>query len=99
MSIARSTRRSGLSLFLLGTAGALFFGVSYPGPWPWGNWLAMHRSAEGRLDWHYWLFLFRGSPQNFVDAANQAHMSTIVGVAGSLLVLLVGLGLLSRRGL
>ena len=94
MSIAQSTRRSGLSLFLLGIVGSLFFWVSDPGHGP-----AMHRAADGRLDWHYWLFVFRGSPQNLVDAANQAHTSTIVGVAGSLLILLVGLGLLSRRGL
>ena len=86
-------------MFLLGIAGALFFGIGYPGTWPWGAGPAMHRIAEGRLDWHYWLFLFRGSPQNWVDAANQAYTSTIVGVAGSLLILLVGLGLLSRRGL
>ncbi len=99
MSIAQSTRRSGLSLFLLGIAGALFFAVGYPGRWPWGPWPTMHRAAESRLDWHYWLFLFRGSPQNWVDAANQAYVSTIVGVVGSLLILLVGLGLLSRRGL
>lgn len=99
MSIAQSTRRSGLSLFLLGIAGALFFGLSYPGPWPWGRWPMMHRIAEGRLDWHYWLFVFRGSPQNWVDAANQAQAGTIIGVVGSLLILLVGLGLLSRRGL
>jgi hypothetical protein len=96
MSIAQSTRRSGLSLFLLGIAGALFFWISDPDP---RHGLAMHRMAEGRLDWHYWLYLFRGSPQNFVDAANQARMSTVVGVAGSLLILAVGLGLLSRRGL
>jgi hypothetical protein len=99
MSIAHSTRRSGFTLFLLGIAGALFFGISYPGPWPGMRWPAMHRAAEGRLDWHYWLFVFRGSPQNFVDAANQAHLSTVIGVAGSLLILLIGLGLLSRRGL
>jgi hypothetical protein len=94
MSIAQSTRRSGLSLFWLGIAGALFFWISDPGHGP-----PIHRAAEGRLDWQYWLFLLRGSPQNLVDAANQAHTSTIVGVAGSLLILLVGLGLLSRRGL
>lgn len=94
MSVARSTRRAGFTLLLLGVLGALFFWVSDPGHWP-----SAHRAPQGRFDWHYWLFLLRGSPQNLVDAANQAHVSTAVGVAGSVLILFVGMWLITRRSL
>jgi hypothetical protein len=51
----------------------------------------------GHFDWHYWLFLLRGSPDNVIDAANQALMSTAVGFAGCLALVLVGLWLFTRR--
>ena len=94
MSLARSTRRSGLTLLLLGMLGAAFFWVSDPGHWP-----NARAKPVGHFDWQYWLFVLRGSPQNLVDAANQAHISTEVGVAGSLMLLLVGLWLVTRRSL
>jgi uncharacterized protein (TIGR03382 family) len=48
---------------------------------------AMHRSAAGRFDWRHWLFVVRGSPDH------------LLGVAGSLTLLLLGLWLLTRRRL
>lgn len=35
--------------------------------------------------------------ENLVDAANQAQIGSLVGVAGSLAVLIIGLWLLTRR--
>ena len=92
MSMARANRRSGLAFLLVGVLGAMFFWVTDPRFGP-----DMHRFAEGNLDWRHWLFVLRGSPDHLVDAANQAVVSTIVGVAGSLALLLVGLWLLTRR--
>jgi hypothetical protein len=92
MSMARANRRSGLAFLLVGVLGVLFFWVTDPRFGP-----NMHRSAAGHLDWRHWLFVVRGSPDNLVDAANQALVSTIVGVAGSLALLFVGLWLLTRR--
>jgi hypothetical protein len=94
MSMARANRRSGLAFLLVGVLGAVFVWVTDP---RWGP--DMHRAAEGHLDWRHWLFVVRGSPDNLVDAANQAMVSTMVGVAGSLALLLVGLWLLTRRRL
>ena len=92
MSMAHANRRSGLAFLLVGVLGVLFFWVTDPRFGP-----HMHRSAAGHLDWRHWLFVVRGSPDNLVDAANQALVSTIVGVAGSLALLFVGLWLLTRR--
>jgi hypothetical protein len=39
----------------------------------------------------------RPTGQNLIDAANQNWIGTIIGLAGSLIVLLIGLWLLSRR--
>ena len=39
----------------------------------------------------------RPAGQNLIDAANQNWIGTMVGLAGSAIVLLIGLWLLSRR--
>jgi hypothetical protein len=88
----KANRLSGIGLVLMGLAGALFFWVTDPRFGP-----VMHRAAESHLDWRYWLFLLRGSPDNLIDAANQAQLSTIVGVAGSAALLIVGFWLSTRR--
>jgi hypothetical protein len=36
-------------------------------------------------------------PQTVIDAANQARIGTVVGVGGSVAVLIIGLWLLTRR--
>lgn len=92
MSMARATRRSGFTLALLGMAGLLFFYVTDPHFGP-----AASASAASHLDWRHWLFVLRGSPDNVVEAANQLLVSTIIGMAGSLAVLLTGLWLVTRR--
>ena len=94
MSMARSTRRSGLTLALLGVIGAAFFWATDPRLGP-----SVHRMAAPglRFDWRHWLYLLRGSPDNVVDAANQALTGTLVGIAGSIALLIVGLWLLTRR--
>jgi hypothetical protein len=88
----RANRRSGIGLVLMGLCGAVFFWLSDPRYGP-----AMHRAAEAKLDWRYWLFVLRGSPDNLIDAANQARISTLVGVVGSAALLIVGFWLFSRR--
>lgn len=92
MSIARATRRSGLAFLLVGLVGALFFWLTDPRYGP-----PVHQRAVGRMDWRYWVFVLRGSPENVIDAANQAMISTVVGFAGCAALLLVGLWLLTRR--
>jgi hypothetical protein len=92
VSMARATRRSGLAFLLLGMLGMLFFWATDPRFGP-----EVHRSAVGSMDWRYGLFLLRGSPENLVDAANQTWLSMVVGVAGCLALLLVGIWLLTRR--
>jgi hypothetical protein len=92
MSIVHATRRSGFTLFLVGAVGAVFFWTTDPRHGP-----AMHRSPEVHFDWRYWLFLLRGSPDNLIDAANQARVSTLMGIAGCVALIVVGLWLLSRR--
>jgi hypothetical protein len=94
MSMARATRRSGLTLGFLGLLGLAFFWLTDPHFGPIGRHAA---DAHARLDWRHWLFTLRGSPDNIVEAANQLRVSTIIGVAGSLAVLLVGLWLVTRR--
>jgi hypothetical protein len=94
MSMARATHRSGLIFLLLGVIGGLFFWATDPRLGPRG-----HRIALGHMDWRYWLFLLRGSPDSVLDAANHALLSTAVGLAGSVALLLVGLWLLTRRSI
>jgi hypothetical protein len=92
MSMARATRRSGLAFLLIGLLGGLFFWLTDPRFGP-----GVHQHPRGHVDWQYWLFILRGSPDNVIDAANQALMSTAVGIAGCAALLLVGLWLLTRR--
>jgi uncharacterized membrane protein len=71
----RFSRRSGLSLVLVGVLGIAFFWVTDP---------------------RYGLAL-RWSRENPVDLANWHFPGTILGVAGSVLVFLIGVYLLSRK--
>ena len=92
MSMARSNRRTGLTFLLFGLLGALFFWITDPRFGPQVN-----TQTNSRLDWHHWVFILRGSPDNIVDAANQALLSSVVGIAGCAALVLVGFWLLSRR--
>jgi hypothetical protein len=83
-----------LTLGFLGLLGLLFFWMTDPNFGPAGGHAA---DGRGRVDWRHWLFVLRGSPDNIVEAANQLRVSTIIGLAGSLAVLLVGLWLVTRR--
>jgi hypothetical protein len=90
--MTRATRRSGLVLVVLGVLGGLYFWLTDPRFGPAG-----HRRPEGAADVRYWLHVARGSPDNVVDAANTAWLVTLVGVAGSLAVLGIGVWLYTRR--
>lgn len=94
MSMARATRRSGITLALLGVLGTLFFWVSDPYYGP-----ASHRVPDPgrRIDWRHVLFVVRGSPENPVEAANQMTVSTAIGLLGSIAVLGIGAWLVTRR--
>ena len=92
MSTLRATRCSGFTLFFMGAVGAAFFWSTDPRYGP-----LMHRTPETRPDWRYWLFLLRGSPDNLIDAANQARISTLIGILGCVALIIVGLWLLTRR--
>jgi hypothetical protein len=94
MSMARATRRSGITLALLGVAGLAFFWVTDPYYGP-----ASHRTADmaRRVDWRHALFVLRGSPDNVVEAANQMTVSTAIGALGSVAVLGIGVWLVTRR--
>lgn len=92
MSMARATHRSGLAFLLVGLLGGLFFWLTDPRFGP-----RVHQNPRGHFDWQYWLFVLRGSPENVVDAANQAFTSTAVGLAGCVALVLVGLWLIARR--
>lgn len=94
MNTAVSTRRSGLTLIMLGLLGVAFFWLTDPRFGLLGHATAdLHR----QIDWRHWLFVLRGSPDNLVDAANQAFTGSVVGIAGSVVVLCIGLWLLTRR--
>ena len=90
--MTRATRRSGLVLVVLGMLGAAYFVLTDPRFGPAG-----HPKPQGALDVRYWLHVLRGSPENVVDAANTAWLVTLVGVAGSLTVLGIGVWLMRRR--
>ena len=94
MSMARATRRSGLTLLILGLLGIAFFLMTDPHFGPVGHAVV---DTHRRVDWQHWVFVLRGSPDNAVDAANQALTGTIIGVAGSLGILGVGCWLVTRR--
>ena len=92
MSMGRSTRRSGCVFLLIGIVGAVFFWITDPRYGP-----EVHLHAAGQFDWRHWLFVVRGSPDNDIDAANQIMLSTLVGIAGSAALLVIGLWLMTRR--
>jgi len=94
MSMVQATRRSGLALVFLGLAGLAFFWMTDPHFGPVGF---PHANVHRHVDWQHWLFVLRGSPDNVVDAANQALVGTLIGLAGSAAVLLAGIWLASRR--
>ena len=77
---------------VLGVLGALYFWLTDPRFGPAGR-----AKPAGAVDVRYWLHLLRGSPDNVVDAANTAWLVTLVGFAGSLTVLCIGLWLMRRR--
>jgi hypothetical protein len=74
--MTRDTRRSGLSLVLVGLLGIAFFWLTDPRR----GWFAGESGAPG-----------------VIDAIRQASPGTFIGVAGSALVLLIGLWLTMRR--
>jgi hypothetical protein len=92
MSMARATRRSGLVFLLLGMIGGVFFWATDP---RWGP--QVHRLPIGPLDWRRWLFGLRGASDKVIDAVNQTMIRTVVGMMGSLALVVVGLWLLTRR--
>jgi hypothetical protein len=91
MSLTRTTRRSGLTLVALGLLGVVFFWVTDP---HFGPGLAGHYPW---FDPRHWVALLRGAPSNTIDAVHEAAVATLVGVAGSVAVLLIGLWLLARQ--
>ena len=91
MSLIRTTRRSGLTLLVLGLAGVAFFWLTDPRFGP-----PVQRGLPA-YDPRSWLAAMRGNPTNQVDAATDASVATLVGLAGSLSVVGVGLYLMSRR--
>ena len=92
MSLIRTTRRSGLTLIVLGLLGAAFFWATDPRYGP-----RVQRGLPA-YDPRSWVAAVRGGPAaNPIDAANDASVATVVGLLGSLAVLAVGLYLLSRR--
>ena len=74
--MTRDTRRSGVSLVLVGVVGILFF------------WLTDPRYG--------WLPPSSGA-QTVVDAMHNVAAGTVIGLGGSVLVLLIGLWLMTRR--
>lgn len=91
MSLTQTTRRSGLTLIALGLLGATFFWLTDPWYGP---------TVHGLHEWYdplHWLQVLRGYPANLIDAAHEAEVATMLGVAGSGAILLIGLWLLSRK--
>ena len=94
MSLTRTTRRSGLTLIVLGLLGAAFFWVTDP---RFGPTVARAGARPAWYDPRSWLLAVRGSPANPVDAANDAAVATLFGFAGCACLLLVGLWLVTRK--
>jgi hypothetical protein len=103
--MTKKTRQSGTTLIVLALIGTLYFWVSDPkfGPAtrrePAYTWEPAWRVFGTRIsmDPRHWLYMAQGSPDNPVDAAHTAQLSTFVGVAGCLVVLGIGSWLLTRR--
>lgn len=91
MSLIRTTRRSGLTLLVVGLVGVAFFLVTDPRYGP------TVKTGRPAYDPQSWLAAARGNPANQIDAANEAIVATGVGVLGSGALLAVGLYLMSRR--
>jgi hypothetical protein len=103
--MTKTTRRSGTSLILLALVGVLYFWATDPryGPdtrrdpaYVWKPAWRLFRT-EVSVDPRHWLYVMRGSPENPVDAAHTAQLSTFVGIAGCAVVLGIGCWLLTRR--
>ena len=90
--MTRATRRSGVILVVLGVLGGLYFWLTDPRFGP-----AAHDKPQGAADVRYWLHVLRGSPDNLVDAANAAWLVTLVGLAGAVTMLAIGVWLMRRR--
>ena len=92
MSLTHTTRRSGFTLVVLGLLGAGFFWMTDPRcGWPIGL------ASAGWYEPRHWLALLRGSSGNMIDAAHESSVTTVIGLGGAALVLMVGVYLMSRR--
>jgi hypothetical protein len=91
MSLIRTTRRSGLTLIVLGVLGAGFFLLTDPRTGP--------RDGErpAAYDPRAWAAAVQGAHANPVDAGSDASPATLLGLVGCLTVLGVGVFLASRR--
>ena len=78
MIMARFSKRSGVSLVLVGLLGLVFFWITDP---------------------RYGLALRWSRGENPIDLANAHFPGTVVGLAGSVVILAVGSYLLSRKSL
>src|SRR4051794_21722987 len=86
--MTKATRRSGVSLIVLAMIGVLYFWVTDPRygpaarPTPRHVWEPLYRvfKTQVSVDPRHWLYVVRGSPDNPVDAAHTAQLSTIVGI-------------------
>src|SRR4051812_17362714 len=103
--MTKATKRSGYSLIVLAMIGVLYFWVTDPRygpsaqPQPRYVWEPAYRvfATKVSVDPRHWIHMLRGSPDNPVDAAHTAQLSTWVGVAGCFVVLGIGCWLLTRR--
>jgi hypothetical protein len=71
----RATRRSGLTLVLVGLAGIAFFWLTDP---KWG-------------------LPVRSASSDVVDAMNQASAGTYIGIAGGIVIAVIGMWLMRRE--
>ncbi len=91
MSLIRTTRRSGITLLVLGLLGVAFFWATDPRFGP------AVQQKHPLYDPRSWIAAMRGNPANPIDAANEASVATFVGALGSVSVVGIGLYLMSRR--
>jgi len=78
------SRRSGLSLLIVGLIGGMFFCLTDP---------VAIVTIRAPLVRHH---LLTPDPYNLIDAFNEGRIGTIVGIAGSTVIFLIGLWLLRR---
>lgn len=81
---------------IFGLLGGLFFWVTDPHIGPKGQGAPRPHHT---VDWRHVLFVLRGSPDNLIDAANQALVGTVIGLVGSSAILATGCFLVTRRQL